>query len=102
MVVVKKYHQFFFIITILLVSSSYGLAQNSGLLQQIDLSDNYRLYQLTDSLKTAELGIQNHSFMIRPLKFVEKNQKNTKFLQNLEQKKVEIFLYIAMLIYLIL
>lgn len=72
MVVVKKYFQFFFIVTALLIAGLPGLAQNNGLLQQIDLSDNYRLYQLTDSIKSVALGIQNHSFMIRPLKFVEK------------------------------
>jgi hypothetical protein len=56
---------------IFLLTVLCGHAQNNGLLQQIDLDDNYRIIQLTDSVKAAELGIQNRSFLIRPIRFRE-------------------------------
>jgi hypothetical protein len=68
MVTDKRYARFL-ISGMLLFAGLYGKAQNNGLLQPIDLADNYRIYQLTDSVKAAELGVQNRSFLIRPLYF---------------------------------
>src|SRR6478735_8300624 len=74
--ILKKYWQNSFITGILMLGGIPVIAQNNGLLQRIDLSDTYRFYQLTDSAKSTQLGISNHSFMIRPLKFVEGNQSS--------------------------
>jgi hypothetical protein len=70
MVKYKSYMRFV-ISGFFLLACVHGKAQNNGLLQQIDLADNYRIYQLTDSAKAAELGVLNHSFMIRPLRLRE-------------------------------
>lgn len=61
----------FLIIALLLTLKSK--AQFSGLLQANDLSDNHRMVQLTDTTAAKNLGVNKHSFMLRPTNPMLKN-----------------------------
>lgn len=57
------------LLLVMIASSIIARAQFNGFLQPVDLSDHYRVIQLTDTALAQKKGILHHSFLLRP--FVE-------------------------------
>lgn len=66
MVKILTRYRWFVCATVACMGCFHSMAQNKGLLQDIDLADTARILQLTDSVRAQQYGLGNRSFMMRP------------------------------------